>query len=344
MKNFRFAVLGILLVGLWGLAFSPLPDVKTTTVTQMKFTGMLGTMMKMFGGNKPITSTQYIQGHKSRSDNMNEEGNPAASTIIDVDREVMINIDHKKKEYTETTFAELLQRFKEMKEKTQSQPAEGKEQPEVKLSFDVKVDRTGEKKTIAGYSAEKVILTMTASGEGTDAQSGETGKGGMVVTSTHWMANSVKGYDEVQAFQTAFAQKLGEMAGANSMAQMLENLKKTNPQLAEAMKKLEQEGKRLQGVSLLTTTVFETWAEGAANQTPQTEKTEESGPTKSVGGLLGGFGKKLGQKAMKKDESASNNGRSVLLESTSEITTIATSAVDAGLFAAPMGYKQKELK
>ncbi|MCG3119451.1 MAG: hypothetical protein ALAOOOJD_01859 [bacterium] len=344
MKNFRLAVLGILLVGLLGLAFSPLPDFKTTTVTQMKFTGMLGTMMKMFGGNKPITSTQYIQGHKSRSDNLDEKGNLTSSAIIDLDREVMINIDHKKKEYTETTFAEFLQRLNEMKEKTKPQPTAEKEQPEVKMSFDVKVDRTGEKKTIAGYSTEKVILTMTATGEGTDAESGETGKGGMMVTSTHWMASSVKGYEEVQAFQMAFAQKLGEKAGANSMAQLLENLKKTNPQLAEAMKKLEQEGKKLQGVSLVTTTVFETWAEGAADQAPQAEKAEESNAPKSVGGLLGGLGKKLGQKAAKKDESASNNGRAVLLESTSEITAIGSSAVEAGLFTAPVGYKKKETK
>jgi len=346
MKNSRVLVLSILMVGLLAMAFSPLPDFKSTTVTTMAFKGMLGTMMKMFGGNKPMTSTQYIQGNKSRTDSMNDEGKLTTSSIIDLDREVMINIDHKKKEYTEMTFAEFLQRFKEMKEKMK-QPEQGgqKDQPEVKVSFDIKVDRTGEKKNIAGYETEKVVLMLTAAGEGTDNKTGETGKGGMVVTSTNWMASSVKGYEDVRAFQTAFAKKMGEMANMNSMAQMVESLSKANPELAEAMKKLEQESKKLQGVPLTTTTVFETWAEGGAKPAPQAEKTEEPGTPKSVGGLLGGFGKKLGQKAVKKDESASSNdGRSVLLESSSEVTSIGASTVEAGMFAAPAGYQKKEMK
>jgi len=293
-----------------------------------------------------MTSTQYIQGNKSRTDSMNDEGKLTTSSIIDLDREVMINIDHKKKEYTEITFAEFLQRLKDMKEKMK-QPEQGgqKDQPEVKMSFDVKADRTGEKKNIAGYETEKVVLTMTATGEGTDNKTGETGKGGMVITSTNWMASSVKGYEDVRAFQMAFAKKMGEMVNANSMAQMMESLSKMSPELAEAMKKLEQEGKKLQGVALTTNTVFATWSEGGAKAAPQAEKTEESNAPKSVGGLLGGFGKKLGQKAVKKDESASSNdGRSVLLESTSEVTSIGSSSVDSGMFAAPAGYQKKEMK
>lgn len=353
MKNSRSVILFVLIVGLLATAFSPLPDFKSTTVTTMTFKGMLGTMMKMFGANKPMTSTQYIQGNKSRTDNLNDEGKLTTSAIIDLDREVMINIDHKKKEYTEMTFAEMLQRFKEMKEKMkQPEQAGTKDQPETKVSFEVKVDRTGEKKTLAGYETEKVVLTLTATGEGTDNQTGDApagaaGKGGMVVTSTNWMASSVKGYEEVRAFQMAFAKKMGEMVNANSMAQMLESLKQTNPQLAEAMKKLEQEGKKLQGVALMTNTVFATWTEGGAQTAPapQAEKTDEAGTPKSVGGLLGGFGKKLGQKAVKKDESASrNDGRNVLLESTMEVTSIGPSSVDHGMFTAPADYKKKEMK
>lgn len=355
MKNSRIVILFFLMAGLLAMAFSPLPDFKSTTVTTMTFKGMLGTMMKMFGGNKPMTSTQYIQGNKSRTDNMNDEGQLTMSSIIDLDREVMITIDHKKKEYTEMTFAEMLQRFKEMKEKMkQPEPSKQKDQPEVKVSFTVKVDRTGEKKTIAGHETEKVVLTLTATGEGMDNKTGETptgaaGKGGMVVTSTNWLASSVQGYEEVRAFQMAFAKKMDEMINANSMAQMMESLSKMNPELAEAIKKLEQESKKLQGVALMTNTVFATWSEGGATAAPapQAEKTEESASApKSVGGLLGGFGKKLGQKAVKKDESASStDGRSVLLESTMEVAAIGSSSVDAELFMTPpAGYKKKEMK
>jgi hypothetical protein len=328
------------------MAFSPLPDVKTASTTKMIFKGTLGTMMKMFGGNKPITSTQYIQGHKSRTDNIDDEGKLTTSTIIDVDRETFINIDHKKKEYTEMSFAEYRDMLKNMGSKTQPEQPREKSAPEVKVSFDIKVDRTGERQKLAGYDAEKVILTMTAQGEqqAEGGTAGEMNKGGMIVTSTNWMSGEVKGYDEVTAFHQAFAEKLGMMPGGN-WAGMLENLMKSSPQLAEAMKKLQEEGKKLQGVSLRTESVFETWSQpSGAQATTQPAKAEEQEPPKSVGGLLGGFGKKFGQKAVKKDDHAGNNGRNVIMESVTEIISISNSALDSGLFVVPADYKKKDVK
>ncbi|MDZ7359231.1 MAG: DUF4412 domain-containing protein [candidate division KSB1 bacterium] len=344
MKTSRIVVSGILLAGTLALAFSPRPDFKTSSTTRLIFKGALGTMMKMVGGNKPMTGTQYIQGHKSRQDNIDDEGKITTSSIIDLDREVMITIDHKKKEYTEMTFAELREMFKGLGEKAKTAQDKPKSEADVKVSFDVKVNRTGEKKNIAGYETEKVILTLTAKGEAQDKNSAETGKGGMIVRSTNWVAANVKGYDEVQAFHLAFAEKLGMMSGGGP-AQMIESLSKMNPQLAEAMKKLEQESKKLQGVALMTETVFETWAEPSEKPTeaPAAQAGEQQ-PPKSVGGLLGGFGKKLGQKVAKKDDAASSDGRNVLMESVTEVTFLGSTSVDAGLFAAPAGYKKKESK
>jgi hypothetical protein len=111
------------------------------------------------------------------------------------------------------------------------------------------------------------------------------------------------------------------------------------------MKKLEQESKKLQGVPLATESVFETWAQPSNPQAgAQPAKTEEQEAPKSVGGLLGGFGKKLGQKAAKKDDSASDAGRNVLMESTTEIISLSNTNLDNGLFTVPAGYAKKEMK
>jgi hypothetical protein len=347
MKNSRFALLGILIISVLAFGASPLPDVKTTSTTKLTFKGTLGTMMKMFGGNKPITSTQYIQGNKSRTDNINEEGKLTTSTIIDLDREVFISIDHKKKEYTEMTFAEYRKMLESLGGKSkEAQQEREKSEPEVKVSFDVKVDRTGEKKNVAGYNAEKVILTMTAKGEkqAEGGNAGEMDKGGMIITSTNWLSTEVKGYDEVIVFHQTFAEKLG-MTPGGGLAGIIERLTKNNPQLAEAMKKLEEEGKKFQGVALSTESVFETWAQasGAQAGAPETMPEEQEKP-KSVGGLLGGFGKKLGQKATKKDDSAGSSGRNILMESMTEISEINNASLNRGLFAVPTGYKKKEVK
>jgi hypothetical protein len=344
MKASRIVVAGILLAGFWGIAFSPRPDIKTTSTTKMTFKGAMGTLMKMAGGNKPMTSAQYIKGNKSRSDNFDDEGKLTTSSIIDLDREVIINIDHKKKEYTEMTFAEMREMLKKLGAQVQEPaptPSSSEKPPEVKVSFDVKVDRTGEKKNLLGHNTEKVVLTLTAQGEG-KSETGETGKGGLVVTSTYWLASEIKGYEEVKAFQKAYAEKLGAAFDANSLAAAMQNFMKSNPQLSEAIKKLAEEGKKLQGVPLSTASVYETWAEpsGEKNVAQESQSSEQEKP-KSVGGLLGGFGKKLGQKAVKKDESANNSGRSVLFESTNEISEISTAPVDAALFNPAAGYEKK---
>jgi hypothetical protein len=98
MRISRFVVVISFLAGIWAMAFSPAREVKTASTTKMTFKGALGTRMKMFGGNKPITRTQYIPDYKSRTDNTDEEGKLTTSTIIDMDRETFINIDDKKKE------------------------------------------------------------------------------------------------------------------------------------------------------------------------------------------------------------------------------------------------------
>lgn len=346
MKTSRFAVLGILIAGVLVLAAFPLPDVKTTSATKLTFKGTLGTMMKMFGANKPVTSTQYILGNKSRTDNVDDEGKLTTSTIVDLDREVFINIDHKKKEYTEMTFEYYRNMLKSMGGKAEEKQEREKSEPEVKVSFDVKVDKTGEKKNIAGYNTEKVILTMTAKGEkqAEGGNAGEMDKGGMIITSTNWLSTEVKGYDEVIAFHKAFAEKLG-MTPGGGLAGMIEKLMKSNPQLAEAMKKLEEEGKKFQGVSLLTESVFETWAQPSSAHAGAPEAMpEEQEKPKSVGGLLGGFGKKLGQKAMKKDDNADSSGRNVLMESMTEISEISNASLNSELFVVPAGYKKKEAK
>lgn len=350
MRIYRIPLTAILLFSVLAFAFSPRPDIKTTSTTKLTFKGSLGTMMKMFGGDKPLTTTQYLRGNQSRTDNLDEKGNVTTSTIVDLDREVMINIDHKKKEYTEMTFAE----FREMlskglgsmsnqpKEKTQGE----KDKPEMKWSFDVKVNPTGEKKNVASYPAEKVILTLTAQVEqqAENGESGEMNKGGMVVTSTNWMAAEIKGYEEMKAFQVAYVEKLGMSPRSASFAGMIENAMKSNPQLVEAMQKLQEEGKKLQGVPLMTETVFETWGQ-PAGQTPEGSDAgmEEQEPPKSVGGLLGGLGKKFAKKPSK-EESADGSGRNVLMQSLTEIGEISTASLGADLFVPPANYKNATKK
>lgn len=314
------------------LAFASVPDVKYTQVTTVKFHGALGTMMKLAGGSGPQTSTIMVNGNKQRQDSGDH------STIIDLDRELVITIDHKKKEYSEMTF----DAWREMMRKLQA--SAGTEEPEkpqgesVEWKFDAKVDRTGERQTMNGYPCEKVILTLALEAEkkseaGTPSSGAD--KGGMVVTSTNWMTPQVPGWEEAQNFAKKLAEKLGMGTGGGVTA-MLETAMRNNPRLDAAFKRMAEESKKLNGVAVKTESVFETWGE-QSGQAVENQQEEEKPPT-SVGGLLGGLGKKM---AKKPSQGSSEGGRQMLFESGTTLQSVSIAAIDASLFAAPATYKKK---
>jgi len=321
------------------LAFASAPDVKYTQTTVTKFHGGMAMLMKMAGASGPQTSTIMISGNKQRSDT---EKN---SHIIDLDREVMITIDHKKKEYTEMTFAEFRAMMDKMKNAMAGMKPQTEEKPgaeKVEWKFDVKVDKTGERQTINGYSCEKVIVTLKAEGEAKPEAGGQEtgGRGGMVVTSTQWMTPKVDGWEESMAFWKTFAEKSGFMSGGGPGASM-ESMMGANPQLAAAFKRLMEEGRKLTGVPVKTESVFETWGQPAALQGMEGEPKEEKPPS-SMGGLLGGLGKKLAKKP--DSGGTSESDRKPLFESSSTLESVSNVSLDAGLFSAPANYKNKPMK
>jgi hypothetical protein len=99
----------------------------------------------------PFTSTQYITADKMR---MSGDDN---DTIVDVSAGKMVQIDHKKKTYYETTFEEMQAYFKQLSEMLAGNPMMGSMMGKVS---DVQVDKTGETREILGHSCTKYVLSM----------------------------------------------------------------------------------------------------------------------------------------------------------------------------------------
>jgi hypothetical protein len=96
----------------------------------------------------------------------------------------------------------------------------------------------------------------------------------------------------------------------------------------------------MSGTAMLTVMKIETVPspEQRAQVAQQPAKEDDSAPT-SIGGLLGGFGRKMGKKAAP-EEQASPDGRSTLMTTTSEILSISTSVAD-GDVAIPANFKER---
>jgi len=340
MSRFSSTILSIAVAALF-LTTAVRADVTQKSETKVEIKGAVGSMMKMFGGNKPVRTVTYLKGNRQRTDTVDKKGKVKSSNIVDLDREVFINIDHKKKKYTEMTFEQWREMLKSgfagiMNQKRDDSPKSDEEKPNMNLKFSVDVEAPGESKKIAGYNAEKVIVELKIEGEGSAEKEGEEPervKGGMNVRSTNWVAKSAAGSEEMRAFARKFAEKLGMDPGQGGMAGAVAQLLKSNEQLAAAMKELRTESDKLAGTPMYVHTVFETWGE---SDKMKDDDNEQQMP-KGFGGLLKGFGKKKMSK--KKDD-----GPNVLLETTMKVTSYSTDSLSNDLFVAPANYKRKDVK
>jgi len=173
---------------------SPLSNVKFTRVGITKVHGALSKKIKL-SDNGHYTHTNMISANKHRS------GDGDNSTIIDLDREVIIHLDHKKKKYTEITFA----KYRERREKMMQELRKKRDSEVMDLKFDVNVDRTGERQTINGYDCEKLILTMKSRWwEKPKARSEEN----VAVTLTRWMTPQVAEMEVIRNFSKKFEDKI----------------------------------------------------------------------------------------------------------------------------------------
>ncbi len=151
------------------------------------------------------------------------------ANIIRLDEEKVYELDLKKKQYTEETFAEARAKFQQI----QAQAAQAQSQPQQQqpspidesqcewLEPKVDVKRNGEKATIAGLSAER--MTIVASQPCKDKKTGQICE--MVLTLDEWLSPEVSGRDEELKFYQAYAQKLGlDMSGSKDVTQRAEAL------------------------------------------------------------------------------------------------------------------------
>src|SRR5512142_1127829 len=117
-------------------------EVKTQEKGQVKFEGMLGRMMNMFGGKaakEGIVSNVAVKGN--RKANISEYG----GQIIYLGEEKVYDLNTKNKTYTVTTFEEIRKKLREQQEKAEKDAKEqgGKQEPaqqgkEYEVDFDVK--------------------------------------------------------------------------------------------------------------------------------------------------------------------------------------------------------------
>jgi hypothetical protein len=298
-------------------------EVKTKDKSQVKFEGMLGRMVGIFGGKaakEGVVSTNAVKGNRKATIN------DYTGRIVDLSEEKVYDLDMKKKTYEVTTFEELRRRLREAQEQAQKdaekarqenkEPPEQQSGKEVEVDFDVK--ETGQKRSIAGYDAREVVMTITVREKGKTLEE----SGGLVITSDSWLGPEIPAMKELAEFELRYWKAIAPETAGISPEQMAAAIA-MYPLLKPAMERLNREKAALSGTPLSSVTTFE-----AVKGKEQMEQE-----SKNSGGGLSGM---LARKMMKKDDKP----RATIFTATNDVLEIGQTVAAEDL-QVPAGFKLK---
>jgi len=320
----------------------------------MKSVGFMSSQVRHMGD--PIVSTIYLK------DNRLANVSPESIEIIDLDKETITHIDVQKKTYTVMTFDQIKQAMEnaraQMAKQQAAQPAAAQQpaaDPNVQMSFDVKVRKTGAQKEISGLQSNEAILTMTMTATSTATAQQPSQSGAMAITNDMWMVPAIPGYDQVRDFHKRMAEKMADSTRA--LGYDFSRMLAQNPGATSALGDMAKEMQKLDGVPIMQVMRMGTTINGqplpAASEAPT--PAAPAGPTKGdvakaglssaissrLGGF-GGFGKKKQQEPPPDpaQDAAAAQAASILMETQITTSNFSSAPVDPSHFDIPAGYKQ----
>ena len=311
-------------------------DVRTEEKTQIKFEGMLGRMVNLFGGRAArdgILRTVSVKGDRKAT--LDGE----TGQIVDLNEEKVYDLDIRNKTYTVTTFAEIRHQIEEARRRAAEQapresgrPSTPSGEPQVEVDFDLK--ETGQKRVINGFETREVVMTISVREKGKTIET----SGGFVVTSSTWLTSAIAGVDEVAAFDRRYAAKLSSslMFDAQQMATVLAMY----PMMREAMAKFEAENVNMNGAPVLTVVKFEAVANPADAEQANSQGQEAKPGLPGLGGLGGRLGRRLVNRGNNDQPAPGAANRATVMTMQQELLKV-SGILNDGDVAIPAGFRIK---
>jgi hypothetical protein len=327
-RRFLGGALALMLV--LGSAAMVEADVRTEERNLVTFSGALGRLLNLFGGKGAkdgVVSTVAVSGDRKMT------LSDTSGQIVDLKEEKVYDLDVRRKTYKVTTFAELRKQMQEAQAKAEREAQQTKEPAEKdknakEMEVDVSIKNTGQTRTINGFDTQQMIVTVTVREKGRTLEQ----SGGLVLTADTWLTRTVPALKEIADFDARYAAKLqGPMAGmsADQMAAALAMY----PGLKEAMGKFQ--GQAVEGTPILTIVTMDSVR--SPEQVQKEAEQEKAEQPASVGGMLGGLGRRLAKKPAAKEGEKTDPNRSTFMTTNHEVLKISTAAD----VAMPAGFKER---
>jgi hypothetical protein len=354
-KNTASSITSTLIAGLTSFIVFGAAHADVTTQERMSLAGE--GMMKF--ANMHGTTTTTIAGDRARTDSdltfesglvRTFSGGAGQTTeIVRLDQDKIIDINNKKKTYTETTFAEKRAQMQEMMEKmqksqgAQQQQTSGVDESECEWS-DPKADvkRTGEKAMVGGYQSERVTIVATQSCRN-KKKPAEVCDFGLVLD--QWIAPGFEASKETIAYQQAYAERLG--LGAASSRDFAERAQSMFGRYKGIFEQIGAKMKDIKGYPVKSTMGLGV----GGPQCQDTQKVQQQGGPQSppsiggaLGGALGGMfgGKKKAEPAPEPTTPPTTmpGGLISLMSLTTELVSVSRDAIPPATFELPPGLKK----
>lgn len=301
-----------------------------------------------FGGNMAFTSktmvyliptakyeTTDMQFTGSFMKHFNAKTNQAEITRLD--KECFWRVDFDKKTYTETTFAQLKKMFEEMAapEGKPETEEEAVDEEEYEWEKPVVTVTEGGTKKINGFNCQQYVVKILTAGKHKQTGIRDT----MTFVSDMWNSTvEAKAMTLIKEFELNLAKKLGFDKPNAGMGQMLAGYQEYFKQIATETQKLK--GYPVQNSVQMTTTSHVKAATQAESGEPAEDESIDLSKN-PVGGMLGGFGKKLAKNQMQK-KNKNTGGAAEVFQFTVELKVLKMEDVAAGKFDIPVGFKKTE--
>jgi len=339
-------------------------DIKYTETSKVE------AFISLPGMGGPIQSTTYVSGGRVRTDTDNQ------STIMDYVDGSMTEMDHEAKTYFTLSFADMMANAQAMMSNAQAemeqarteaqaerQQAGAEQQPEVKLDFDLKVDKLGDGGMVSGYPTQHVLLVMKAKATSAtpDPETGEEVSGTMVFATDMWVSKEFPGYKALQNAQLKAAKDLSpEMRKQmEEMAESSSDMMATMPGIqggGDGMQKMAEEMQKIDGTPLRSLTYQLMLPEGVEfDKDAVLAMADKPIPSFSLGAamkqgmkegvkdaLKGGLGGLLGRKkeAPKPAADEAAPAQAILMRFTTMVEDVGTAALPESTFKPDPGYKE----
>jgi hypothetical protein len=319
-----------------------------------KMAGIVSSQARHAGD--PIISSVYLKGNQLAN------VSPDNIQIIDLDKETITQIDVQKKTYTVMTFDQMKQAIENARQQMKEQAAKQPQQPaaavpadqqNVKMSFDVKVRKTGAQKDVSGLQSNEAILTMTMTATNQDTQQ----SGNLAITNDMWMVPAIPGYEQIRDFYVRFAAKMAD--ATTGLGYDFSKMLSQNPGAGQALGDMAKEMQKLDGVPIEQVMRMGTTTNGqplpAASEAPDAAsgppaptagQVAKAGMASAISSRLGGFGG-FGHKKQKdtpppdqNPDSAQTPTSAILMETRIVSSNFSTDPVDPSHFQVPAGYTQ----